>query len=95
MRNRLGNKDEEDLSKQILKARLNRFGGEVSKKESVPVNRRLTLSTTGGGIKSRLGGGVAAILTKECQAAAKQASSKTVNVRSRLGEQATAAPRYF
>ncbi|CAG5097968.1 Oidioi.mRNA.OKI2018_I69.XSR.g15312.t1.cds [Oikopleura dioica] len=93
VRNRLGNKNEEDLSKQILKARLNRFGGEVSKKESVSVNRRLTLSTTGGGIKSRLGGGVAAILTKECQAAAKQASSKPINVKNRLGEQATAPPR--
>jgi len=86
VRNRLGNKDEEDLSKQILKARLNRFGGEVSKsKNPVSVVKRLTL-TTGGGVKSRLGGGAAAILAKECKNAANQASK--ASVKKRLGEQA-------
>ena len=86
MRNRLGNKDEEDLSKQILKARLNRFGGEVSKSQNpVSVVKRLTLSTAGGGVKSRLGGGAAAILVKECKTAASQASK--ASVKKRLGEQ--------
>ena len=86
VRNRLGNKDEEDLSKQILKARLNRFGGEVSKSQNpVSVVKRLTLSTAGGGVKSRLGGGAAAILVKECKTAASQASK--ASVKKRLGEQ--------
>ena len=86
MRNRLGNKDEEDLSKQILKARLNRFGGEVSKSQNpVSVVKRLTL-TTGGGVKSRLGGAAAAILAKECKSAANQASNSKASVKKRLGE---------
>lgn len=86
VRNRLGNKDEEDLSKQILKARLNRFGGEVSKSQNpVSVVKRLTL-TTGGGVKSRLGGAAAAILAKECKSAANQASNSKASVKKRLGE---------
>ena len=83
VRNRLGNKDEEDLSKQILKARLNRFGGEFSKSQNpVSVVKRLTLTT---GVKSRLGGaasgGAAALLAKEVKSAASK------NVKKRLGDQ--------
>merc|ERR1712037_232377 len=83
VRNRLGNKDEEDLSKQILKARLNRFGGEISKSQNpVSVVKRLTLTT---GVKSRLGGaasgGAAAILAKEVKSAASK------NVKKRPGDQ--------